>query len=470
MRMHECRTLLCAALAALPAASAAGQSNARLAIPQGQIQGAAQSPVTDQAAPRTEELICRGGSAIRIDKAGEKQTPDGTAALLTLYFQMAPGATDSSGRGLVPSSCAFIGRAWVPGDPPGVRFETPSRSSAERDVKRALHGSAAPSPDRMDAERLADEVSIPAYLSNPSHYWGFTVTKGWGYFLASRHGFVKTTFVAAGGPIATAGGRMTVARLHNVQVRPGIASARFRFIARPRAAPTIDIGRQPPVLGRDGLKVLPDQMTMQADLEFPGGREAVTWYSASTGDKGIKLDEEVDYHYVVTVPGDEKVPIQQSSGRFRTLREPIVLKVTFKRVHVIDDSDGASDGEGAFTYCVGALPDKVQEMPAFATGTDVPTNHVFVDDRWRDGPLEIAVEGIDDDAFGNLLRGGCTLRGPLSNATADQNVARLRIDTNSPSLAGRRGSRFYEMQSPNGRLRFSVSFEVDVSRPTRPAR
>jgi hypothetical protein len=106
-------------------------------------------------------------------------------------------------------------------------------------------------------------------------------------------------------------------------------------------------------------------------------------------------------------------------------------------------------------------------MPAFASGTDVPANREFVDEQWRDGPIDIAVQGIEDDAFGRLLRNNCYVHGPVSDATGDRNVARIRIDTSSPLLSGRHGSRAYEMRSPDGRLAFSVQFVVDISRPAR---
>jgi hypothetical protein len=421
------------------------------------------------------ELRCRGGFALEnFQKPAERQKAGTSKAVLALHFQRS--GKDRRGVGshgfgthLDPGTCVLVDRAWRADDPAGVIFDTDLRASAESDVKRALHGSAPAAPS---AEQQPDERSIPEYLTRPDHYWRFFVTGRQGYFFASRHERwvpgEHTQITQAAGLAERAGSSdFGIAKLTSVKVVPSIGGVSFRFIARANAQPVIELGTEPPLRGRDGLQVLRDPIGLQASRDATGSSSTVNWYTGGTAGQGIKLPEEQSYHYIVTVPGDGTVPVQQASGSFKTLREPMTLTVTFKSVHVIDDSDELSDGEGAFTYCVGSASE-VQEMPAFATNTQVVANRVLVDDKWRDGPLEIAVQGIDDDALGILLRGRCSLQGPVTNDTADQNVARFRIDTNSPSLAGRRASRSYEMQSPHGKLAFSVSFKIDISRPTRP--
>jgi hypothetical protein len=424
---------------------------------------------------RLAELRCRGGFTPQsFEKPAGRQKPGTSKAVLALQFlRSAQDRLDIGRHGfgthLDPGTCVLADRAWRGDDPARVIFEAELSASAESDVKRALHGSAAAV---RSAEQHPDERSIPEYLTRPDHYWRFFVTEGREYFFARRHerwvpGEHTQVAQAAGLAERARSSDLAIVKLTSVKVVPSVGGVSFRFIARANAQPVIELGTEPPLRGRDGLQVLRDPLGIQASRDANRSGSTVNWYTGGTAVQGIKLPEEHTYHYIVTVPGDGTIPVQQASGSFTTLREPITLTVTFKSVHVVDDSDELSDGEGAFTYCAGS-GSEVQEMPAFATNTQVVANRVLVDDKWKDGPLEIAVQGIDDDALGLLLRGSCSLQGPVTNGTADQNVARFRIDTNSPSLAGRRASRWYEMHSPRGKLAFSVSFKIDISRPMRP--
>ncbi|MGH8284488.1 MAG: hypothetical protein ACRETT_01825 [Steroidobacteraceae bacterium] len=150
------------------------------------------------------------------------------------------------------------------------------------------------------------------------------------------------------------------------------------------------------------------------------------------------------------------------------------LKVVFKRTHVLDDSDDLSDGEGGFTYCVDAgecgYAEQILRVPAFGNTANIKhENRELVIPKWNDGPVTIAVQGIDDDALGKYLQGGCELSEPKSDGTADQNIARFTIDTAAePSLRGTRGVAVFEDQEslPGGALMFSITGTIEILRPT----
>lgn len=135
---------------------------------------------------RTEDLVCQGGPGFRFENHG--RDPETGYTRMRLYFSTPsrnardrrPGA-GADGAWLDPGTCAFVNREWVPGDPPGVQFETRT-NDAERNVLKIRHGT------NTGAEESPDSGSIPEYLRDERHYWRFAVYKtSYGHFHAVRH-------------------------------------------------------------------------------------------------------------------------------------------------------------------------------------------------------------------------------------------------------------------------------------------
>ena len=128
------------------------------------VEQAAKSPVRS-------EIRCRGGEeAFRFDVVEQKsQLPTGeTPIVLALRFTPASGAAGAFGQGLAAGTCAFIDRPLTSQESPIIQFETVSDSQR----RQALHGSAIDDSPTA-AERFADAMTIPGYLTDSNHYWSF---------------------------------------------------------------------------------------------------------------------------------------------------------------------------------------------------------------------------------------------------------------------------------------------------------
>jgi len=435
------------------------------------------SAVTENLDARLIEILCRGGfSPASFDKPAALQNSSGATVMLRLHFNRELARPDEFGRGLKERHCAPRDQSWswdqIPFSASGydgyIVFET-TAANPEQAVKRSRHGS-----KTSTAAERPDELTIPQYLADSGHYWRFFITKGDGRMTlrANRHErWIPGATLSLSNPTArpvrdddlTITDDMRIARLINVKVRPTIGGAAFRFIARHGATPTIELSTQEPVTGRDGLRVLPKPLTLKVERDMNASSDAVNWYAAATEAHRMKLEQATDYHYLITVPGDAKVPIQQHFGKFRTLQR--VLNVTFKSIHVIDDADDMTNGEGRFYFCVNNKHEQ-QSFGTFSSNSTLQINRELVLEKWEDGPVKIAVEGIEDDsgfiAAGNILWSGCSMSAPADS----NNLARMDIDTRSPQLSGRRGVKEFRLRSfEDGDLFFSAIVQVEVLRP-----
>jgi hypothetical protein len=345
----------------------------RYANPQTQIQGTAgeTAGVRGQAQQQaqkiqTEQIICRGGESFNLGKLdlspleddlalsdhglvfGNKQYKKAAHGELTVLMQLnfVPAMNDrgmtlpagENAQGLTKgATCSFVHRGLQHDDPVGIRFETlrqlapESRSGPTLDN---MHGA------KVAAETRADAQTIPEYLRHEDNYWTFQVFKRpYGYFRAVSHGPWKPKGATqiAGTAGNADGANLGIARLTNVKVFPSMTGVGFQFIARPNASPAVELSSEEPVIGRDRLAVFRSAQRMRADRDNRNSTEAVTQYVGASEAQGLKLSQGAKYHYIITVPGDGSIPIQQATGNFTTLSQTI--RVRFSKLHLLSLSD-----------------------------------------------------------------------------------------------------------------------------------
>jgi hypothetical protein len=444
-----------------------------------------QGPADTANLEAADQIVCRGfadGTKFATGRFGS--APDETE----IYVLFLPPTTSQQaagldGAGLAPGRCGLIDRPWPDAGSGIVRFKVPRQGAGEA----------------VDA--------LVTHLSDPGRYWRFFSVKDpqTGYYEANRHAewqpaaaTVQNTNASGGRqdlgrtgpaaidlqrsptdvPVENQAANATIARLYNVQVTPRLDGASFRFIARPDAAPVVEFSREVPVVGRDGLMVLRSPRVVLAQRDATQSNAAVTWYAADTlTGRGMELPQNTSFHYIITVPGDGSIPIQQEAGTFTTLQN--VLTVTFRTLRIDDDSDDLSDGEGAFTFCVtsdsGRHERISQTFSRFETAGQYSVSRrgrdQIVFEGWEDGPVDIVVHGLDDDTVDGAELGApdpCTQTEPRGDIN-HENVARVRIDTRNPQLGGPRGATAMQIQSlpppDDDGLEFSASFELEVARP-----
>lgn len=116
---------------------------------------------------RTIELRCRGGSGLAFSRGAS--TGNNQIAMTLAYrgSQYPPG---EYGTGLNPGTCAWVDRAGVVREPGRIEFTTAGNAQ----LKQIQTGSTV---DRSStaAERWPDAQTIPAYMTEWSHFWTFTV-------------------------------------------------------------------------------------------------------------------------------------------------------------------------------------------------------------------------------------------------------------------------------------------------------
>jgi hypothetical protein len=290
---------------------------------------------------RRHELRCRGvANGFLIDNLGPKEQAPGGGAIVTLQlnFLPSPRAPREDGSGMEPGKCSFVDRVLYFDEPVRVQFETPANAQLNRELSGGVVDNSSTA-----AEKYPDARTIPVYLKNPEHHWSFFVVKtNDGYFKATGHQPYKTfrqQRVIGGDNVDLS--KLTIRRLTDVRVYPDIGGVGFRFIARPNAAPVVEIDKEPPAIGRDGLPVFRNSHRMRADRDNRNSNSVATIYVGSSKAQGIRLEQGTLYHYIITVPGEGSTPTYYDTSSFTTLGQTV--KVLFTTVNILDDGNDNED-------------------------------------------------------------------------------------------------------------------------------
>lgn len=176
----------------------------------------------------------------------------------------------------------------------------------------------------------------------------------------------------------------------------------------------------------------------------------------------LNLKPNTKYIYNVTAK-DGSNNIKYSTGTFATLRRQV--QVTFKDIHVIDDSDWASAGDLTFAFGVNGQwsANEFGEMQ-INSGTTVHPNHV---ETIVDAPdvLTLAVHGVDDDCdFAQQCFGGIPSNDDPggSNDEMDWATAQGKTDVALSGL-GEEYTDSLTFQTTQFSLKFSVNAVYQVT-------
>ena len=321
---------------------------------------------------RTVELRCRGGSGLAFSRgagAGDNQI---TMTLTYRGSQYPPG---EYGTGLNPGTCAWVERAGMAGEPGRIEFTTAGNAQL-----RQIQSGSTVDRSSTAAERWPDAQTIPAYMTDWSHFWTFTVkvsapeiARTHGAWIApSRPIVIPTpgnglrdltpqqppvkdaarqpvgeapTMVSGAAAGAAAGGASGALATRS---GAGTSVARERRPG-PAEASTARLVEAPPALVRvladpvrNRLLIVftartnaspavafsrtpPVKDASNGRWSFPGGGSPMDVAPAEAGAFRTEYratawiggrTEEVSYHYIITVPGTPDAAEQQLTGQF----------------------------------------------------------------------------------------------------------------------------------------------------------
>jgi hypothetical protein len=297
------------------------------------------------------DLVCRGGSAgLRF---GGGTTVGDNLARVVLGYRVSAAVPGPAGYGLSPGSCAWTDRTAMPKEPGQIVF----RTARNAQIKQAQSGSIDRSPTA--AERYPDVFTIPAYLTDPQHYWVFNVmskrpdsalTNGpWQRDLTS---VVATTRSAApstrvslpssiaGDGVYRPGGAgstsvvQSVYDITNVVVSPTLDNLVIGFQAAPNIAPVVTVT---PAGGGS-----PIQIPVQ------GSAQGTMW--RYVGSSKTPLARNTTYNYTIDAPAGGNARANTKSGTFKTLSQRATISVS--QIYLISDGDKEGDGEVLFDFDV----------------------------------------------------------------------------------------------------------------------
>jgi hypothetical protein len=339
-------------------------------------------PTSRPAAQRRERLRCRGGGGATFAR-GERKGPNLSA--MTLSYQAASSAAGPLGKGLQPGTCAWADRTDAVAEPGRIEFLTARNAQREQEQTGGVVDSSATA-----AERHPDLRTIPAYMTDPAHFWTFTVSltnpdsairhQAWNptapeapdppspgpvattpstpsggdspYTSNSPSGARTTVSLPGGTPVGdryTPGaGNTTVTDprivfdIRNVQVRTGLEGVTIIFEAAPDLAPVVSVSTSAPE-GAEGSQRFSGAAARLVVQGTPtGGR---LWrYSAASS---TPLARGTRYWFIADAPEGTNSRQNQVTGEFRTLAQRVT--VTISEVQIISDGDTDSAGDLWFT-------------------------------------------------------------------------------------------------------------------------
>ena len=325
------------------------------------------------ASQRRERLRCRGGPGASFAR-GKRIAPNLFA--VTLSYKAASTAAGPLGKGLEPGTCAWADRTDAPTEPGRIVF------TAARNAQREQERTGAPvDSSATAAERWPDLRTIPAYMTDPAHYWTFNVrltnpdsalrhgawlptapeapvaptpsppTGGGSPYTSTSPSDARTTVSIPGAGGTTYGDRYTpgdgnatvtdtrvVFDIRNVQVRTGLEGVTIVFEAAPNLAPVVSVSTTAPE-GAEGSRRFSGASTRLTVSGTPTG--GTLWrYSAASS---APLARGTPYWFIADAPEGPQSRANQVAGEFRTLAQRVT--VTINEIYVISDSDSDSDGD-----------------------------------------------------------------------------------------------------------------------------
>jgi hypothetical protein len=466
-------------------------------------------PTTSRpAAQRRERLRCRGGGAATFTR-GERKGPNLFA--MTLSYRAAATAAGPLGKGLEPGTCAWADRTDAVAEPGRIEFTTARNAQREQEQSGVPVDSSATA-----AERWPDVRTIPAYMTDPAHFWTFTVSLT-NPDSALRHaawipsapeapdpqspGPVATTPAAddpytSPGPsgertsVSLPGGSTTGDRYTPGSASTGAATGtvseaslrltgvnmvldRFtiQFSGRPNATPSVRYSTEKPVREPStGRWFFPEGVVQGSGAVEGGFRAEVSGGTA----QGFRADyvawsrlppaRGTLYHYIVTIPASVDAKEEQLTGQFTTLAQH--ARVVFTQIGVV------STRHEDLSFRFFAVPEGSDPVArAIGPGLEWKEGYHPLDGQVLELPnapdrLRVLVWGGDfDGALGRQLMPEYDWNLPPKNGgSSDENIARheLTIGT-SPT---ERFLTFPFVIEPvyRGFLMFTVHGRVEVTR------
>jgi len=428
------------------------------------------------------ELRCRGGPGLGFTPGGSAGT---NLVNMALVYRVSAAVPGDAGRGLDPGSCAWVDRAGKPREPGRVEFTTAGNAQ--------LHQIQSGSPvDRSAtaAERYPDANTIPPYMTDPAHYWSFSVTLG-SPATARAHAAWKPAIidiVTSSGPagqstdragtrdVASTGLRNSSPTLDAAsvpltfrEVVRNINEYRIRFGARVRANAVVEYARTPPVR-------INGRLTLQSPVRLWVAQQQVSGFAAEYATSPARnLAKGTRYYFVIRVPASGRLPAQDYSGEFSTPGTQTVI-VSFSRIHILNDSDKDSAGEIFFQFNLAPMG---RYRPAcYPTDKCVETLGPFEWESGSDNPVSVKlqmdslpdiiwvwVQGHEDDVVNGTSRPSSEtnwMTGARSYSAFDINNAKSEYDISKLADNARLGFKLRSIDG--GVLMYEVHGEIQVIR------
>ena len=334
-------------------------------------------PTATAGSLRRERLRCRGGNGLAFER-GASQGDNQFA--MTLTYAVAGSAAGPVGGGLQPGTCAWADRTDAKQEPGRISFTT----AGSAQLKQSQGGSAV---DRSPtaAERWPDVHTIPAYLTDPTHYWTFTVSLADADSALRHNAWIPSSPAVPPptGPVATTPssprwrrpGRLETSRpvgtsvslpggsttgdrytpgagsastdviqvfdIRNVQVRSGLEGVAILFEAAPNLTPVVSVSTTPPT-GAAGSQRFGGLVTRLVVQGTPTGGALWRYSAASTG----MLARGTRHWFIAEAPEGPQSRDNQVTGEFRTLAQQVTF--TISEIQIISDGDAESAGDMYF--------------------------------------------------------------------------------------------------------------------------
>jgi hypothetical protein len=149
------------------------------------------------------ELVCRGVSGISLKVDQDPSPRDPASVTMALRYKPATKPTGPDVRLLEPGTCTWnpLGASGVKPEPGIVRFDVRREAQPwSLNTTRMLDTTAGA------ARFFPDPITLPRYLADPRHYWGFFVddVTNYSHSFGSKYDPGSPTYVTINGPMVLA--------------------------------------------------------------------------------------------------------------------------------------------------------------------------------------------------------------------------------------------------------------------------